>query len=506
MYKLFIADDEHSVVEGLLSCIDWRSCDVEIVGYAYNGKEAYHKIIESQPDMVITDIRMPEMNGLDMIEELRNGYPDMEFIIYSGYNEFEYAKQALRLDAVEFLVKPVDIEELLSAVRKAIKRLQIERKASDDKIDKVLLGRLADNDEQTLKENYFAVCVGTTSQKSCCTFDINIFSNHIAETLLKYGIQATAYEYFGVILLILEISKETINSEVKLITSEIEKQYSCLLEGCKNDKLYFGISEKCSLPNIKAAYLDAKRALEKAVFFSQSIVRTSENCYSETNIQDIDYKSLIYILIKSDDFTEVQAEFEVILQICIDRSLSPTSIRKICTDMVYHMSRILSVELSISLEQIMGESFFPDTEIAVLIDINGIKTWVLYLLKTVFDYRKSRKISFKDKAIKNIKNYISENLHRPISLEEIGKVINLTASYTSSLFKEWTGLTVTDYITDMRIEQSKSLLKYGNFKISEIATMIGFNEQRYFCLVFKRKTGMTATEYRNTCWTDTDTI
>ncbi|UJF34653.1 response regulator [Paenibacillus hexagrammi] len=124
MYKLFIVDDEQLVVEALSTIINWNDYGVRIVGTAFNGKHALDQIIQMEPDIVLTDIRMPGLNGLELIRAAKEHGSKAEFIIESGYSEFVYAKEAIELEAVDYLIKPVELDEVANTVKKAISRLE----------------------------------------------------------------------------------------------------------------------------------------------------------------------------------------------------------------------------------------------------------------------------------------------------------------------------------------------------------------------------------------------
>ena len=123
MYKLLIVDDEKIVIEGLKSAANWQDHQIEIVGSALDGEEALKEIMNKKPDIVLVDIRMPKLNGLDLIKETKVLNLDTVFIIISGYSNFDYAKRAIQLGAIDYLVKPIEVEEIISSINNAILKL-----------------------------------------------------------------------------------------------------------------------------------------------------------------------------------------------------------------------------------------------------------------------------------------------------------------------------------------------------------------------------------------------
>ena len=129
-YKIMLVDDEEEVRTSIIRKIDWQDAGFEVIGDAENGKEALEKIEQNEPDVVLTDIRMPYMDGLEMAENIRQRYPSIKIVIFSGFDEFEYAKKAIKLNVIEYILKPVNVEELTAILKKIKKNLdeEIEQK------------------------------------------------------------------------------------------------------------------------------------------------------------------------------------------------------------------------------------------------------------------------------------------------------------------------------------------------------------------------------------------
>ena len=130
LYKIMLVDDEEEVRKSIINKIDWADAGFEVIGDAENGKDALEKIEQNEPDVVLTDIKMPYMDGLTMAETIRQLYPSVKIVIFSGFDEFEYAKKAIKLNVIEYILKPVNVEELTAILKKIKKNLdeEIEQK------------------------------------------------------------------------------------------------------------------------------------------------------------------------------------------------------------------------------------------------------------------------------------------------------------------------------------------------------------------------------------------
>ncbi|MEH7494376.1 response regulator, partial [Neobacillus niacini] len=179
MYKLFIVDDEKVVIDGLLSVVDWHEHQVEVVGTAMDGNSAYDMIVEAEPNIVMADIRMPGLNGLDLIQKVKSVIPDTIFIIISGYTQFSYAKRAIELEAIDYLTKPIELDEIIATVKRAIGKYdQIrEQKEAASKLeqyrsqveDKHILHSLFGYPLDQILEGYTSCSVLVTDCKSQST-------------------------------------------------------------------------------------------------------------------------------------------------------------------------------------------------------------------------------------------------------------------------------------------------------------------------------------------------
>lgn len=361
MVQLYLVDDEKMVVDGLLR-IPWVDYGIQVIGYALDGITAEEEILMKKPDVVIVDIRMPRKSGLDVIESVRRQNQEVVFIIYSAYSDFSYAQRAIKLGAVNYLLKPSSVKSIVSETVQIVRDTLNKREIKNSKL---------------LLEKDNTIFYGREAK---CNQKIEL----VAEEYLSC-VDKTAF---------FSIFENDIEKLEKITPDTIEAKYILL-------NLCFAIADGFAQ---KYSYEIWQGGREKADFFGEVILKNS--------------------------FAE-------------------------------------------------------------------LKEYIWKFLEEVWFFYQSRQVSRYDKCIEEVKFYIDAHLNEEISLDILSKKVNFAPAYLSRLFKNYTGISLTKYITDERMKKSKYLLRYTNLKINEIAEKVGLENQRYFCQVFKKYNGISASEYRS---------
>lgn len=496
MFTMVIVDDEQAVINHLVSNFDWMRHGVEVIGSADSGQKAYELIMSKKPDIVITDIRLPEFTGLELIEKIHCTIPWVQFIILSGYDNFSYAQKAIKLNVVDFLVKPVSQQELFHSVDKAIKRLVSLRKQENGIREFLSSGHGKFNQVILERERCVVICVHDESNCQTEAKEYEFFCNYLKQDFKTNNAVIEVYQLLEEILLVLKIEPgqgiEFIDM-ILLLVQEAYKKFS------PSGALQFGISKNVEFSNMKEACQQARQALEFAVFYNVP-KSYHEQINFKVNPFDVDYKSITHLLLKTDSFTAIEAELDTILSGFSSRYFPPSVVRIILADMFLYLLQVLFSEWGLSFQKYVNNDILSTVLSSSVKSMNEMRSIFIDVFRRVEYYKKQKNITARQKILSDIQQYIKENLSRPIMLNEIGEQVKLTPSYISSLFKEEMGITITDYITDLRIEKAKMLLKDSHLKISELAKKVGYEEQRYFSQVFKKKTGITPKEFRNICW------
>ncbi|MEK3669440.1 response regulator [Paenibacillus sp. FSL R10-2771] len=512
MYKLFIADDEQLVVETLSAVIDWNSYGIVIVGTATNGKQALERILQSDPDIVLTDIRMPGLNGLELIRALKEKGRKAECIIISGYSEFEYAKEAIELEAVDYLIKPAELEEVAKTVSRALKRL--ERKADTtgnhpELRNATALDRAAFTDlivhakrpsfDQTPYERYnqFAVLViGSTETLWLERMKNNGATDALLSFLTNHGIVVDLlYEQQKVILLCMAAMED--NEPLTEILLSAAEAFS-------NDSSADDISLSFGLGPVVAGIIDANlsfaaadKACEMGVFFGVPVMEGSR-------LEEITRVSEQWLTRWSDNTQSFvryeQKEFEEMLERWTEwgtgRLMAPVLLKKAGIEWVNRMLDLIEQDYGIKIEKVIGARMQLIDRILETPDWSSLQQQLQDLAKSVQFYLSVTKTTMKEKVVQEIKAYLESHYHENIGLDQLAERFGLNSSYVSNLYSKSTGQTILEYVTLLRIQTAKKMLRESSFKIFKISQNVGYDNQRYFCQVFKKVVGVSPGQYR----------
>lgn len=492
MYSLFIAEDERIVIEGLTSAINWEDHQIRICGTAADGLDALHQINTLRPDLVMADIRMPGMSGLDLIREAKLVNPELVFLIISGYSEFEYAKRALEMEAVDYLVKPMEVSEILASVRKAIAKIEKQKEESqlNSKLEQFAL-ELEEKQVLDLLLGKKIIRPVSLSRK------INEFG--VSAILMKAGTERNeslmvqlreqfAGEYiFGIEGSVVIVSGRPAEMREKLIP--ISEAFHTVI----------GISLPHNrLNDLSACYEEAKEALKIGVFGNKSLTGYEElkdygHHQGTRMIQEIQQ---FFSKRPHDVFIEMNSLIEKTIRYAEEHKLSPQKTKYLCFNLVKQFLNHVEKEYELE-EKLFGEGFLLYEKLDSMKSLKETERWLKDTVKEAGDYLDQNRLSFNEKLILELKNYLNEHYSEPIVLDDLGKHFYKSPAYLCSLFSKTAGKTIFEYITIIRMENAKKLLRSTNLKISEICILAGYSNHKYFNQVFKKNVGKTPGQYRS---------
>lgn len=526
MYKLVLVDDEQYVIKGLKKCIDWEKYDIEIVGNARNGKEALQIIKDKEPEIVITDIYMPEVNGLKLIEKIQEILPHTKTIILSGYEDFEYAQTAIRGRAFDYLLKPVEIEEMVKIIKKAKKKIDQELKKIKNrkKLEKQLKESLPVLREKYLryvltdvytlkeikneykflninlkKENFVVIILKIEELKENCDARkqlqlINI-KNIMYKTINEYLSGEVIEEYSRVFIAIINYEDETIEEIQKIarkIKRSIHKIYDINLEvGIGNQYKNYN--------NIPDSYREAEEALEYKLFFNDNIVYYGDVAVSKEKsplIYPFNIERKIITSLKMSNIEELEKNIDKFIRFFTSRNnISPEEIKRNCLQLIYTIyKKIIEWDISFNGKNKFNKSI--ETSIQKAKSFKKLKSSLNEFMLMIIENIQNKKELQNEEDIQKACRFIKNNYQKELSLKDIASSIPLTKNYFANLFKEKTGQTAMSYLKEVRIKKARNLLKKSDLKIYEIAEKIGYNNSNYFSKVFKEYTGFSPSEYR----------
>ena len=524
MIKLMIADDEHWVREGLCRAVEWDKFGIDVVGCASNGQDAYDLYIKNKPRIIITDIRMPFMDGLELTKKILDMDSDAYILLISAFSDFDYAKKALELGAMDYILKPFDKKKILMIIEKAVESI----KSSDEK--KLLVERSREYIKQYVIEKItgtlyteYAELKKLFEENSLAIYNRDIVvivarlmahdksPAHLSEPaagrcFFEY-LQGYLSEHFPYMLATIKesglftaiLGLDEVNSHA-YVKEKILDLYSKANHEYKN-QLIIGTGKTYeTIMNAYNSYCEALISLnyntslssDRVYFFDDLIERNSTG---SKNI--IEFYSKLEKIITKGSMDEVKIILEE-LELLIMQNYYLYDY-----DLKSFFYQLVSIPINILLKNNLRITEVFEDGVNINNIVNSVETVVefkaryIQIIKKVISFLEEKNDLFIRKDIEKIKRFINSHFcDNSISLNMIAEKIMLTPAYVSKLFKQELGISYIDYITDLRINRAKELLENHNYKVYEISEMTGYTNTNYFISLFKKHVGISPTEYR----------
>ncbi len=456
MFKVLIADDEVRVVKLLQSSIPWKQLGIELVEPAYNGISALESVKKNGVDIVLTDIRMPGLSGLDLCMELQNFNPNIQIIIISGYADFAYAQKAIQYGVLGYCLKPIEYAEIIAYIKMAARNLNKDIPASSD----ALLDSIEDGDEKTTRNLLDKMQLNASQLYVSASVGLPNCADALgADLALKMGKHKYVY------LSTAPIAK---NQAYRLITS----QQAGAGIGLSTNEVTSSDLKRSISDNIIMAY-------HFFILGKPSVCDQIVNPPMTANLF-----SRISRAISLNDKTELKKILDEIIQINYTTMFNIKSAFKlfnlICSSNM--LEQIIDKEDSYlySFEQLACEYH------SFLSMLNGMRSQLSGESVSNYSVSGTSNANFMS-AIK----YVNNNYTTDISLKSVADTLHMNPNYISQLFKKETGLTYTQYLTNLRISKAKQLLQNTELTINEVCEATGFNDYFYFLKTFKKNVGIS---------------
>jgi len=504
MYKIMIVDDEPIMRKGLNTLIDWKALDCEIVFAAENGQIAIDNFDIYKPDIIISDIRMPKVDGLELSKLIHEKQSNCKIILLTAYADFNYAKQAIHLGVSYYVTKTGAMNEIIEAVNHCKEKIQKDSLLETplETIAYILKSTISGNHDNTeilkkhisnhklLQHNYFVIHgeVFEENQKDMDGLQTALI------TLLKDVFHEDKCFIFpmsftSLAVVVFQYDLDIILHNCKLITQT--------LLSLTNATVYFSISDnQSSLLTLNSAYKNSLKYSDKKFFNQNKFLFTSNGdsykkrgeSYNHFELTENLSKSIL--LAQSDDsqnqlnlyFKQQEKSMLAPLEIKLD-GIMLLNLCKHCLQQSNIDIEKLTIDFGLYHDTILQSSFYSEYKILLGIIVE----------EAVELIKKNTTIS---SPIDIAKQYINDNFTKPISINDIASFVNVNPSYLSRTFKNKTGIGLVDTINRKRVEVSKDLLRLGTAKVYEIADAVGFEDTTYFSHVFKKYTGMSPKEYQ----------
>ncbi|WP_195617614.1 response regulator [Clostridium paraputrificum] len=528
LYKVLIVDDEEEIRHGIIKKIDWEKYGFTVVGDAENGKDAIDKVEKFQPDIIMTDIKMPFMDGLELGEYVYKESPSTKIIIFSGSDDLEYAHKAIKINVVEYVLKPINSIELIEVLKKLKNTMDEEynEKKNFEKLNKYYLESLPIMKEKFLVGTiegriegsswvqagkkvgvefdfpYFAIgvlyndkLIDSSEHKENDFVDISI-KQIVDETLVSYC-KAISFIYSGKVIIIGNLDNK--DGIINLINGLNEVCKSC--ERVLGQKVSAGIGQIVrEYEGIRFSYKMARNALHYRMVLGTGKAIYIEDVEPDNSVQlqfdENDERELLNVIkLKSDE--EIKDSISNLF--CrIEKLLLPFNKYKIYfIEITTSLLKVVQA-YDINMEEIFGEGFNCYSHLDDFNSINQAKEWFIEKSVRINNLIKRERMDSSKLLIEKAKEYINQNYsNTELSVEVICSQLHVSPTYFSTLFKKETGSNFINYLTSTRLNEAVNLLNTTDYKSYMIAEKVGYTEANYFSYVFKKKFGVSPSRYRN---------
>lgn len=522
MIKVVLADDEKKVVLLLQKLIDWEKQGFEIVGIANDGIHALELVREKQPQLLITDIRMPGCDGIELIRQARELQPGIHFVIISGYRQFEYAQNALKYGVEDYLLKPLkkdDLNGILLRVREKLGEeaaLEYQLKKSDEQRQSMLLSRLKrdiERQEDFLSAgeanetfgfrfgggSYCSVLIKPDISDAGQQPDVyQILMQHCLE-IVRREVSAIASEWaadiwregIAVILNAEEYQMVDVKQCLTRIRKEIEKQRDlfwdiriAVLVGCP----YSGLEHMTDSMR-EALWLCRDRICKNQAWrFASSEPIDFTHRYRMDSSQKKRFQEAAEYRNAEQFERELTESFHLLLQ---EKNLNGQMVE----DWFHEVVSVCVFAMEDNRKDAERTAQELEEDYWFCTSVQEVYTLLLRIRQKIEQVNRE-KASQEARPITQAKRYIQEHFQEPLRLEDVSSIVGFNATYFSTLFKKETGQNFVDYLTELRINKAKELLCEADVSVSDAAELVGYRDLKYFSRLFKKTTGISPSDYK----------
>ncbi|MBN1265359.1 MAG: response regulator [Anaerolineales bacterium] len=519
MYKVFLVEDEIVTRKGIRNTIPWRENGLEYAGDAPDGEKALPLIRETHPDIVITDIRMPFMDGLELSRILRKEFPDVKIIILSGHDEFEYAQKAIPLEVSSYQLKPVTPEELTGALLEVTAQLDVDRqekaahlalleksRAYHELLQEKFILRLITGglepvetiaQSERLHLNIVAqryLVMVLVFEPTCNPIEVDYENYQALKRLAVSAVEKNPdvlwfyKDIDELVLLIKGMDFSPLETEAEFLSNLIQET----LPEKSTCRLRIGIGTACScLADLKESYAAAQYALE--------------NRTKNAGTQPID--TLLFPVLKREDIErmlnlEDTQDFDTFfsreirpLQSAIEHSNVYRNY--VLTHLVFTCAHFIR-SMGGNPFHVLSDLDYLENRLSTIKDFLSLRNFIQDTVYRTLEFRDQQVHNLNNSIIWEAKAFLSDNYQNPdISLQDVTGHVNISTSHFSRIFRREVGMTFVEYLTSLRIEQAKVLLCTTSKRAYEVAEEVGYKDPHYFSTVFKRYAGCSPSEYQD---------
>lgn len=532
LYRIMVVDDEEEIRLGIIKKIDWEANGFVVVGDAENGQDALEKAEKLQPDVIMTDIKMPFMDGLELGKRLAESMPSTKIIVFSGCDDFEYAHKAIKINVIEYVLKPINSVEFIEVLKRLKEQLD---KEYDEKRNLQTLYKHYVESLPVIREQFLVGAIeGRISEnqweEQAEKLDIDFKGGYLSVALIHADGTVTSEEN------ILSIQKESalVSISIKKIVDEnmgkyckfISFPYSDMVVVIgnfekKEDILTFikGVNEVCKIYerimgltitsgvgytsdnplNIRFSYRSAQSALDYSFILGTGKAIYIDDVEPDNSIElqfDEQEERAMLNAIKISSEEEITETIDKLFRKFEDLLLPFNKYRIYLMEIMTSLLKLVQT-YNLDIDEIFGENFNCYSYLETFDSIHDVKGWFIKKSIKVNSFIKKERMNSSMLLVEKAKQYIKENYSDyDISVETLCSKLHVSPTYFSTLFKRETEMNFVNYLTSVRLEQAVNLLNTTDDKTYMIADKVGYPEANYFSYVFKRKFGVSPSKYR----------
>lgn len=520
MYSVILVDDEINIIKVLRMLIDWEKYGFEIIADAPNGVKALEMIDKLRPDLVISDVDMPYLNGIQLVGRIAERKYDCKTLLLTVYKDFQYIKSAMDHGAMGYLLKPVDEDELVESLVRVRKELDGSRLLSEafHIIKERFLRSLVES-----RDNYEAS--GADKSDMGITFsEGDSFAVMLVEIDNVFDINPGENDIEGVYQTVCSIIDNTVNIFFSGCSFRDSMERICVLlwhaDKSKLEPEISGIAEEfrsiafkrtglvitvgmsrvlAGSGNLKILYDEAVRTLETAFLMGKNRVICHTEAHNYGTASDMgEYGSLLTELckcIESIDALNADKVLGRIFNIITMDKVGEKRVKDLILELFIEVGKIIR-ECNGDIYNLFGNDFNILDYLKKRLTIREYKEWLNKVINDSCRYLKDIKVSRPKSIVTEVMDYIRQNYYKDLTLKHLAEMFYLNPLYLGQVFKKDTGESFNDFLARVRIDNAVRLLKNTNMKVYEIAEKVGFKEIQYYYKTFKSITGASPTAFR----------
>ena len=527
LYNVLLVDDEADVLQAMKKKIDWEALGFCLAGTAENGQEALEMAEQLHIDVVMTDIKMPYMDGLTLCKNLKQSYRNMKVIIYSGFDDFEFAREAVHLEAEEYLLKPISAGDMEAAFSKVRKKLDQEydeyrnlnrlseyyRKSlpamREQLVMGILEGRIAGERARAMMETY-EICLDSPFYVVAALYmDVNpreeqpqpaqLFTLSLKDMVQDYLKNRTRFfstAFLDQVIVIFMLDEREEIDQVLYHLDQICKMGFHVLKS----SVTAAVGQICANTDaLHTSYEEAVNAMEyRSILGSGQVlyINDIEPC-SEENIlvTEHEFQNLVHA-VKLGNRDETNAAIAQIMDSIRKEPISPGQYQLLFMELLSELMKI-GRAYKLHPNQIFGEHAGSWQELYRMVTVEELEGWLQEVCTNLRHVLRHERRDSAARLTEQAKAYIEEHYKESdLSADSLCRCLNVSAAYFSTIFKREVGMSFVAYLTKIRLEHALELLRTTEDKTYIIASRVGYMEPNYFSYVFKKQYGISPSKYR----------